>query len=85
MKMELFKHKLAYIVLAGALLVFVFAFMGFWPNRLLQRISIGVVVCFYFFWGTITHIKTDTLTRRVAFEYAAASILAGTLLFFITL
>jgi hypothetical protein len=85
MHQEIFKHKLAYFTLVVGLTAFVFCFLGFWPNRVLQRWSILGIEVYYFVWGVITHVKSDTLSKRVAAEYAGVAALAGAILLLITL
>jgi len=84
MKQELLHHKLAYLILAGGLSLLILGFLAVWPDRILQRVLIGVLTIFYFGWGSITHLHTAALTKRVIYEYAAMSLLAGTLLMLIT-
>lgn len=85
MKYELLHHKIAYLVLTLGLVIATLTFLAVWPDKTLQRIVIVALVVFYFLWGTITHLHTTTLTKRVVYEYAAISLLAGTLLLLITL
>jgi hypothetical protein len=81
---EVSKHKLAYLFLILGFGVFIAAFLGFWPNRNLQRISILGVTIFYFLWGITTHVKTDSFTKRVALEYGVVSTFGGFLLLMLT-
>ncbi len=85
MFLELHRHRIAYATLFIVLLLFVLIFMGVWPNRLFQQISIVVMMIFYVVWGCITHVKTATLTRRVAGEYIGVALLSGGLLLLITI
>jgi len=82
---ELKKHRLAYLVLTVGVTIFIFLFLGAWPNKLIQRmVTIGMVL-FYFLWGVLTHFKTRTISKEVIYEYASVAFLAGVLLFLITL
>jgi hypothetical protein len=40
---------------------------------------------FYLFWGIVHHLKTNRLTKKVVLEYLGVSVLAGCLMFLITL
>ena len=82
---EIKKHKLAYTVLTIGVVIFVFLFMGAWPNRLIQRMVIVGMSLFYFIWGLLTHFKTKTITKMVVYEYGSVAFLAGILLLLITL
>ncbi len=82
---EVDKHRLAYLTLILGLSVFVMAFLGVWPNRNLQRLAIAGVTVFYFVWGIISHVKTDTLNKRVALEYAAVALFGGFVLVMLTI
>ena len=82
---ELHKHRVAYATLFIGLLIFVLLFLGFWPNRFLQQVSIIIMMIFYFIWGCVAHVQTATLARRVAGEYLGVAILAGGLLLLITI
>lgn len=85
MKRELKKHKLAYLTLFSGFVIFLLFFLGVWPNRDLQRFAVICLMFFYFVWGVVTHVKTTTFTKRVAYEYAAVSILGGIFLLILTL
>lgn len=85
MRIELGRHKIAYLVLLIGIAVFVFYFFAVWPNRVSQRILSGLFVSFYFLWGIISHVKSSRLTPIVLMEYFAASLLVGILLFLVTL
>jgi hypothetical protein len=85
MKSEILKHKLAYGFLLVALISFVFGFFAVWPNRAYQQILIVSFSIFYFVWGLMTHVKSRRLTQQVFMEYLATSLLAGVLLFLVTL
>jgi hypothetical protein len=84
MKREYQKHKLAYAVLFAGLTLFVAAFLGFWPNHGLQRAATLAVMLFYFVWGCISHVKTESLSRKVVLEYAGVSLLGGVALLILT-
>lgn len=85
MKHELMHHKVAYLILCLGLSALILTFLAVWPDRILQRGVIVALAGFYFLWGCVTHLHTTTLTRRVVYEYASMSLLAGTLLMLITL
>lgn len=82
---ELGKHKLAYLILILGLIAGVVLFLGAWPDRFLQRAIALSLAGFYFIWGVLTHFKARRITRQVIFEYLGVSILAGLLLFLVTL
>ena len=85
MKKQLRHHLLAYLVLVAGLLTFALAYVSVWPDHKQMRwVALGLVV-FYFFWGTITHVKTKHITTRVVYEYATISLLAGLALTLVTL
>ena len=85
MKNELLKHKFAYTFLLFGFGLFLIAFMGTWPNKVMQRCAVLGIMVFYTLWGVVTHIHTETITKRVALEYMTAALLGGTLLLVITL
>lgn len=85
LKQQFLQHRWSYLVLLIELIIFVLLFMAAWPNRLLQRILIVFMMTFYVTWGSMTHFKTDRLTRMIFFEYLGISLLMGALLFFVTL
>jgi len=79
------KHRLAYLILFSALIIFSFLFSRYWPNKMMQRylaVSMGV---FYFLWGTLTHVKRKKMSSEILFEYLAISMLAVLLLILMTL
>jgi FtsH-binding integral membrane protein len=85
MKKELIQHRGAYLVLVTGLAIFIFAFLGLWPNHFAQQVSVVVMAIFYLLWGVVTHVKTQSISSRVVAEYAGVSFLAAALLLFITL
>lgn len=85
MKQEFIKHKLAYIILASGLIVIGILFFAAWPQRNWQRVMALVLTLFYFSWGMLTHLKSNNLTRFVLMEYLGVAIMAGFLLFLITI
>jgi hypothetical protein len=85
MKNQVVKHKFAYIFLLIGLSLFLIIFLGAWPNKVMQRFAVLGVMAFYTLWGVITHIHTETITKRVALEYVTAALFGGTLLLVITL
>jgi len=82
---ELHKYRNAYLALCLGLAIFLTAFLGFWPNRFAQRLVILVVMIFYFSWGVVTHLKTDSFTQHTLLEYGAVAVLGGTVLLVLTL
>jgi hypothetical protein len=85
MKQEISRHALAYFILVLGIVIFVFLFLGAWPNRWIQRMIIIGMTVFYFLWGILTHFKTKTITKEVAYEYGSVAFLAAMVLFLITL
>jgi len=84
MQHEIFKHKIAYLVLLVGLVLSIVGFLGFWPNAWLQRAVILSLVVFYFLWGVVTHRKAGNLSRKIIEEYAVVGLLAGGMLLIIT-
>lgn len=81
---ELKRHRIAYtILLLGVALIGTLIFAA-WPNREVQRYLIAVIVLFYFIWGVLTHVHSETITRRVILEYGGVALLAGSLLALMT-
>ena len=85
MKQEFLKHKLAYIVLVLFLFLIAFLFLAAWPDIVYQRYLILMASTFYFFWGMINHFKEKKITKKIVLEYVGISVLAGSLMFLITL
>ena len=85
MKQELLKHRWSYLILILGMLAIAIAFLGVWPNRWLQRAVVGIMVVFYSMWGTLTHVHAEHITKRVISEYVSISLLAGVLLFLVTI
>ncbi len=85
MKNELLHHRLSYAVLICALSFFIVFFLGLWPNRMYERIAVAALVGFYILWGIITHLRSDHISRHIISEYITISLLAGVMLFLITL
>jgi hypothetical protein len=84
MKWELTRHKWAYAILAGILLLFVVTFMAVWPNRQWQRVLIIGLVLSYILWGAITHVKAQHITKQILYEYIGIAVLAGAMLYMVT-
>lgn len=82
---EIKKHQVAYIVLVLAMIALIIGFFIVWPNRVLQRILIVAMMIFYFFWGVITHLQDEYISIKIIIEYIIVSLLAGGLIFLITL
>jgi hypothetical protein len=85
MKRELLQHKLPYLILILGLSILTLIFLGVWPNRVLQRLVIISLSLFYMTWGIVTHLHKDTITRRIVYEYISIGLLAGVLLFLVTI
>lgn len=85
MKHELMYHKLAYTILAIGLAVGVIIFLAVWPDRFAQRVTAVWLALFYFFWGLVTHLHHQQITRSVIFEYLGVASLAGLILVLVTL
>jgi len=85
MKRELLQHKFQYFVLIAGLGILTLIFLGVWPNRFLQRLVILCLSLFYMTWGITTHLHADTISKRIMYEYVAVSVLAGLLLFLVTI
>lgn len=84
MRYEIFKHKIAYLILMIGLVAAVIGFLGVWPNAWLQRAVILALVVFYFGWGVVTHKKMGNLSRKIIEEYAVVALFAGGMLLIIT-
>lgn len=82
---EIKNHWFAYLILCLGLALMGTAYIYFWPNREYQRAVIIGLGIFYFLWGVVTHFKSQKITLRVISEYFAISLLAGGLLYFLTL
>ncbi len=85
MKSELLKHKRAYLSLFIGLIILGLLFFAAWPRRDWQRIIALMLMTFYFLWGVVAHVKTETITKQVVMEYLAVSVLATLPLLLITL
>ncbi len=77
MWLELRKHRWAYVSLLLGLAAFVILFLGAWPNRGPLRVVSIAMAAFYLMWGVSTHVKTQTLTKQVFYEYLGVASLAG--------
>lgn len=84
MKQELRHHQWSYLVLILFLGLVSFLFLAAWPDIIYQRYLVLLISVFYFFWGVIKELKSETLTKRVILEYFSIAALAGSLLFLIT-
>ncbi len=85
MQQEFCEHRWAYLILVGGLLAFVVLFVAIWPDRSLQRLVALAISLFYAAWGIMTHLHTQTISRRVVAEYLSVSALALVLLLLVTL
>ncbi len=84
MNREFKQHRIAYGILAVVLVVFLVLFFAAWPNKLLQRILIILIGIFYVGWGSVTHVKTDHLTKQVFYEYLGVAVLSALILLLVT-
>lgn len=82
---ELSRHKIAYIMLFFILLIHVVLFFTLWPSRMGLRVVAGTLASSYFLWGIFTHVKSAYLTKAIVKEYLFAALLAGAILFFLTI
>ena len=82
---ELNRHRLADAVLMIGLLMAMASFWLAWPNRFYQRLIVLGLVAFYVVWGTLAHLHTDHVTRRVVYEYLGVGVVAGLVLLLVTL
>jgi len=76
------KLKTSYLALSLSLLMLGFFFLNFSAYRILLASLMGVI---YFFWGVFTHWKDNTNHLIVILEYLFISLLAVTLLIFMSL
>ena len=81
---ELSRHKLAYGILVGLLLVHVGFFLVLWPDKMGLRIASSSLAVTYFCWGIFAHVKAQHINGRIIREYLFTSLLAGGMLFFLT-
>ena len=82
---ELHRHRLAYFILVMILFVHVGLFFVIWPDQLGERIVAFTLATSYFCWGVFAHVKAQHITRQIVREYLCAALLAGGMLFFLTL
>ncbi len=73
---------MSYLVLGLLLSIFGLTYLYAYSARLIVAVIIGVI---YFFWGIWHHYREHTLHLVVALEYFGFSLLAVTLLIFISL
>jgi len=85
MRHELLRHKLAYFILILGLFLLTVLFLAAWPNPWLQRAVVLAMSAFYVGWGIATHVHADKITRRIVYEYVSMGLLAGMILFLVTL
>jgi len=85
MSQELIKSKLSYFSLVLFLGLSIVLFLAVWPDVFYQRYLILLMSVFYFFWGVIFHLKTHQFSQRIVLEYLGISVLAGLMLFLITI
>jgi hypothetical protein len=85
MSKEFLKYKVAYTCLILGLALAMISFMAVWPNPVLERLVIAGLVIFYFVWGVVSHVHAERISRRIVAEYLFISLLAGSVLFFVTL
>jgi len=85
MRQELLSHKLSYSALIIFLAIISFLFLAAWPDIHYQRYLVLLLSTFYFFWGILVHLKRKELNSKIVLEYLGVSLLAGSLLFLVTL
>ncbi len=85
MRQEFLHHKIAYLVLIIFLGLISFLYLAAWPDIIYQRYLILLMAVFYFFWGVINHFKTDRVNKKIILEYLGISVLAGSLMFLVTI
>jgi hypothetical protein len=73
---------MSYLVLVFLLSIFAVTYLYAYSYRLMVAIMIGLV---YFFWGIWHHWREHTLHQAVVLEYFGFSLLAVTILIFISL
>lgn len=78
-------HFWSYTVLLIVLVLLSVLFLLAWPNHAWQRVVILAIMLVYFVWGVVTHLKTYCITKRVVLEYLGVALLAGAMLWVITL
>lgn len=74
---EFLSHKLAYLGLIIALVLFIFTFIWVWPNKEATQALILVLIGFYVMWGCFVHTKSRYLSMKIVLEYIATAALAG--------
>ena len=82
---ELLKHKLSYTLLAMILFINVGYFFLVWPQSAAMRIGAVSMSASYFFWGVFSHVKSNRITKAVVREYFFAALLAGGMLYLLTI
>lgn len=85
MKREFLAHRLSYFVLICGLVIFSVSFMAVWPSKNLQRAITLLISVFYFLWGIFSHVKRNKIDKKIVLEYFMVSLIAGLLLFLITI
>ena len=84
MKQEFSQHIWAYVVLAAGLILGTVLFLAAWPQHQYQRVVGLGIGCFYFVWGTLTHIHAQKISRRVMLEYFTVGALVAAVLWAVT-
>ena len=84
MMAEFSQHKLAYGLLVMGLVSLVVLFMAAWPSRFYQRLVICLIVLFYVIWGSLTHLRSAHLNRRIISEYLGLATLGGLIIWLLT-
>lgn len=82
---ELYHHRFAYTLLVALLTVHIFFYFLVWPDRFMLRILSASLAVSYFSWGVMTHVKANHITKQIVKEYLYAALLAGSMLFLLTL
>lgn len=81
---ELNRHKIAYAILFLLLFIHVGLFLIQWPNQTSMRIVAASLATTYFCWGVFAHVKAQHINSQIVKEYFFTSLLAGSMLFFLT-
>lgn len=85
MRRELLQHKLAYTILIIGLISLTLMFLAAWPEVIYQRLVILCLVVFYIVWGIASHLHESHITKKLVSEYVTIGVLAGVILFLVTL
>jgi len=79
-----FRHMLQVASLLSGLTGVIVLFILLWPNRFWLRLLSIFLGVFYVLWGTLTHRRAGSLSKKVFWEYAGIATL-GTLMLWLLL